>query len=98
LLSGFAASRKPVDEALVHEVTRDFALETRTAGPAPRTGEEMVASAESKLPVQPTRARAPVSNAPSTHETPIEPAAAVGGETRAPMFSQVTRRRRFIFF
>jgi general secretion pathway protein A len=95
LLSGFAAHRKPIDEALVHEVTRDFALEG--AGPAAQPA----ATTGSTVPPAETASFAGNTDPPApaiTSRPSSPPLAVASGEGRAPMFSQFTRRRRFIFF
>jgi general secretion pathway protein A len=84
LLSGFAANRKPVDEEIVYEVSRDFALDAgAVSGGNGR--------ADGAYPPHRGEAAVPISIA----RPPAEPAA-VGGA--APAFGKPQKRRRFIFF
>jgi general secretion pathway protein A len=86
LLSGFATHRKPVDEALVREVTRDFALDETTGAAA--TPADAVQATFEAMPAVPAVAA----------ETPAA-AASDGSEVAGrPLFGFFSKRRRFGFF
>jgi general secretion pathway protein A len=101
LLTGFATDRKPVDEAVITEVTRDFALErgraAATHAPAPRS-RELVVEPAGQVPITTApRSFAPES-APDLEPDRIREREGTN-DAPQPLFSQFGgRRRRFIFF
>lgn len=88
LLGGFAQGRKPVDEAIVLEVSRDFDLREQRA-----RADNLIGPAEPDEPRQDAGRQA------AFPDVPAAPRAVAAGDDR-PMFAGLApvRRRRFLFF
>lgn len=96
LLSGFAANRKPVDEALVSEVTRDFALDQPTRH---LEGDvETTAAAAPFLHIDPPLAGTVMPPHLKLEPSVTEPMLASVAPPGAAEGSPPKKRRRFIFF
>lgn len=96
LLSGFAANRKPVDEALVAEVTRDFALDQPSRALVDEA--ETAAAAAPFLHIDPPPP-ATTFSPPLRFESPgSEPMLASVAPMGTAESSPPKKRRRFIFF
>jgi general secretion pathway protein A len=84
LVSGFAGDVKPVGRDVVMEVCRDF---------------ELGLAAHARRPAPPAAAASPVERRPHAARDAATDAAKDDAETDSrPMFSELTRRRRFSFF